>query len=135
MAWVRCCGGAIKKLFTTIYNKTGWTQTINNSVLNGSGSGNFGTDGGYNQNVPVTVATFACNKNFTFYGIIHASGANAYIDLEVYVDGVLIGNTTKDTSATDKTLNLNCNAGTCEVKMNNWRGMASGTANIDYSAM
>lgn len=135
MAWVRCCGGATKKTFTPIYTKSGWTQNVVNDALNGSGYGNWGTDGGYAQNVPVSVCTFSCNKNFTLNIVMPANGINGYVCVEVYIDGVLIDNTAKNTSITEKTLTVQANSGLCEIKINNWRGASSGTSTITFGAV
>lgn len=137
MPLVRMSGGGNVKKFVTMTTKSGFTQSINDDgSISGSGYDNCGTDGGYPQNVPITVISFSSSKPFNFVGVLAPSGMNAYIDLELYVDNELIGNTAKDVSTAQKTISLsNCPSGVVEIKINNWRGASSGGSTINFSAV
>lgn len=132
MAFVRCSGGNRRKVFTTNGSMSFLTQTVVDDVLTASGSTNVGSSYGFPQNVPITIGSFTCSAPFIFNGSIDESG---YVALELYENGIKVAETPHNATSGLKTISHNCNGGAYDVKINNWRGLASGGGIINYSGV
>ncbi len=139
MAWVRCCGGSINKIFTILFTKSGYNATLSNSIITCETPSplNYGA-AFYPYNVPQTICTFNCNKQFKFDGTLSEEAIGntitQYISLQVYCNNVLIGETGQSTASGDKNVHLTVPAGNIDVKINNWRNLGSGNALCRFSA-
>lgn len=139
MAWVRCCGGSIEKIFTILFTKTGYTSNILNDILTCETPSPLNYSSAYYpMNVPQTICTFNCNKQFEFDGTLAEEAVGntitQYISLQVYCNNVLVGETGQSTASGDKSVHLTVPSGNIDVKINNWRGLGNGNALCRFSA-